>query len=577
MRTDDHSVRQLVDDLSSAALRDLLRNVRHHTELRRQIASGLIDERMVNDAYREYARREGADYRQRVADITVQYYSDLADLGNRYSEAFYADVLGDLGTNGDGHRQNGSDGDGGRHRTNGAGTAPPNATSSAGPDVEEVPIELHAPPGKEVMASFALENTESHAVELSIEVGSCQGPGGESFMAPLTVQPAQFVLEPGARRSITLRLVMLPTLFVPGHLYRMRLRIVGPSELVLLVTIWAEQPDAPTVPDGGSVAQKVVAESPGKTTPAKKTAAKKTPAKKTPAKKTPAKKTRSQEDSSQEDGCQEDGCQEAGSQEDGCQEDTRQEGAGEEEASCQERRRRPRQGCRPVMTDLSVGPAPTVVEGLHIGQRDHYRVATDVLARHPNRVALMQRSSSLLLGPEDGWAEEARFFDAAWDTIDHGTTWFHVASTTGIRRHLHRTGSSFAHRDDARRRLGSVAGTLMIGRAGEARPIKAFPVDHHDSDYKLDRQARMLVADFAGRFEAVVVVDVGDRQCSIHQCGPYADGIVRSVPGVLALMSAIAGLRRRRLRTGLTGTAAPRVAVPGGSRVRSPRIRILGR
>ena len=46
----DHSVRQLIEELSSAALRDVLRNVRHHTELRRRIASGMVDERWVMGA-----------------------------------------------------------------------------------------------------------------------------------------------------------------------------------------------------------------------------------------------------------------------------------------------------------------------------------------------------------------------------------------------------------------------------------------------------------------------------------------------------------------------------------------------
>jgi len=239
MQGDDSSLRQLVDELSSAALRDLLRNVRHHTELRRQIASGMLDERQVNQAYREYARHEGAAYRQQVSDITLQYYSDLADLGNQYSGQFYSNVLDGSAF---GFPMESPNGNGASPRvdtTRGNGTS-----ASPAAEAEEVPIELHGPPGREVMATFALENTETRPVALELDVGPCEGPGDESFMAPLTVHPARFVLEPGASRSITLRLVLLNSVFTPGLLYRLPVYVRGPGNMVLRITIWAEEPDA---------------------------------------------------------------------------------------------------------------------------------------------------------------------------------------------------------------------------------------------------------------------------------------------------------------------------------------------
>jgi hypothetical protein len=232
---EDQTVRQLVDDLSSAALRDLLRNVRHHTELRRRVASGMIDERTVNQAYREYARREGAGYRQQVADITLQYYSDLIDLGNNYSERFYDHVF-------DGAASVPSPNGHGADRA--SGQRPPSDADPPEADRDEIPIEMHGPPGREVVATFALENTETRPVELTVDVGACQGPDDESFLAPLTVNPARFVLEPGGSRSVTMRLVVLPSVFTPGHLYRLPVTVRGLTELVLRLTIWAEEPDA---------------------------------------------------------------------------------------------------------------------------------------------------------------------------------------------------------------------------------------------------------------------------------------------------------------------------------------------
>lgn len=223
---EESSLRELVEQLSNTALRDLLRNVRHHTELRRRTAAGLVDEREVNRAYREYARREGAAYRQQAADLTLRYYSELTDLGNTYSERFYAELL---------------DADDSRVDGNGFG-APEEASREEGSD-EVVHVELHGPPGREVVARFGLENSEDHGVTLTIEVGACRGPDDAAFIAPLTVQPAELELEPGESRQVTLRLAMLPSVFVPGHLYRVPVTVRGAEELQLLLTIWSEERD----------------------------------------------------------------------------------------------------------------------------------------------------------------------------------------------------------------------------------------------------------------------------------------------------------------------------------------------
>lgn len=236
--SDDHSIRQLVEELSGAALRDLLRNVRHHTELRRRIALGELDERFVNAAYREYARREGPAYRQQAADLTLQYYSDLTELGAEYSERFYGEILADgLARRGNGVRANGDTAAGG----------PPTPA-----DVEEVPVELHGPVGREVVTRFGLENSEQHPVRLTLDVGPCRGPDEATFIAPLSIQPADVVLEPGETRQVVLRLLLLPSVFVPGFLYRMTVNIRGAEEMRLLVSVWAEEPDVGLRPDPGA-------------------------------------------------------------------------------------------------------------------------------------------------------------------------------------------------------------------------------------------------------------------------------------------------------------------------------------
>ena len=166
--------------------------------------------------------------------------------------------------------------------------------------------------------------------------------------------------------------------------------------------------------------------------------------------------------------------------------------------------------------------APTVVRALHIGRRDHYRLAAGVLLRRPRRVVLMQRSSSLVLGAEAGWDDEAAFLRSALATVAAGATWYHIASSAGIATHLARPSSCFPDRGTARRRLLDRDGVVSIGRtAATALPVRDLPTTDV-GDFKIDRQARLLAADFGDDVEAVVVTDIGDRQCSIHHCGPLA-------------------------------------------------------
>lgn len=165
----------------------------------------------------------------------------------------------------------------------------------------------------------------------------------------------------------------------------------------------------------------------------------------------------------------------------------------------------------------------TVVRALHIGRRDHYRHAAAMLDRGPARVVLMQRSSSLLLGAEAGWDDEGVFVAAAQRSITGGARWFHVASSAGIAVHLARPTSSFPDVAAACARLHDRDGAVAVGASADAAlPVRDLPYDRAGDDFKLDRQARVLAADFDGSYEAILVTDVGERQCSIHQCGPYA-------------------------------------------------------
>ena len=219
MEGEPESVRRLVETLTGEALKQFLNNLRHHVELQRRIAGGQLRQDQVNMAYVKYALREGAGYRDEVGRLTARYYRDLVDVGARYSERFYERML--------------------------ASNASRATRSDETP--EHVSLELHGLPGHEVVRRMALENADATEAEVTFEPGECRGPDSAPFTAPLALQPARLTIPPGGREEVTLRLALLPSLFVAGNVYTMSVDVHGQQELALDLVIWAEE-EAQVVP-----------------------------------------------------------------------------------------------------------------------------------------------------------------------------------------------------------------------------------------------------------------------------------------------------------------------------------------
>jgi hypothetical protein len=214
MQEEPESIRRLVETLTGEALKQFLRNLRHHVEVQRRIARGELKAEQVNGAYLRYALREGRSYRDEVGQLTARYYRELVAVGGKYSERFYEQLL----------------------------AAAPDAPVEAAPeDGEQVSLELHGLPGHELVRRFALENPDDGEASVAFELGECTGPDGVPFTAPLAVQPARLTIPPRGRADVTLRLALLPSLFTPGNVYTMRVGVRGPQKLAVDLVIWAEE------------------------------------------------------------------------------------------------------------------------------------------------------------------------------------------------------------------------------------------------------------------------------------------------------------------------------------------------
>lgn len=147
-------------------------------------------------------------------------------------------------------------------------------------------------------------------------------------------------------------------------------------------------------------------------------------------------------------------------------------------------------------------------------RRRHYYYAAK-LARMPCKAMLLvQRSSSLLLGPEDGWPAERAFYEAIYAQQSKNIAFYHIVSLDGIRTHIRRKQNAFPNALFALGRL-QISDTVAFCNAGGSWLIKKLPAPSAFLDIKVDRQARTFLIQHAdGGVEGVLIEDIGSLQAS---------------------------------------------------------------
>jgi len=169
---------------------------------------------------------------------------------------------------------------------------------------------------------------------------------------------------------------------------------------------------------------------------------------------------------------------------------------------------------------LELSGATVVVERKE-GRRDHYYLAERLAKVACTRIFLMQRSSTLVLGPEQGWGAEKVFYEALLKRIDRGTAFLHIISLDGITRHLERPQSTFPDMREAVSKLSVEADIVGFRGPTNTWQFRKIPAEAECEDLKPDRQARTFIVEpEIGPPEGVLVVDLGGMQSCFHLCGP---------------------------------------------------------
>jgi hypothetical protein len=171
--------------------------------------------------------------------------------------------------------------------------------------------------------------------------------------------------------------------------------------------------------------------------------------------------------------------------------------------------------------DLSRLFNTTVVVRFVSSKKEHYSMARELFKKECKNIFLMQRSSSIILGAEQGWTEEGSFLQVIINEIKKCDNFYHIISLEGIEAHFKRKDSTFPNFKSFSKNLINIDGNVAIKKNNESsqeenyliRRLPEYGEEGFDEFFKLDRQARVLIVVYKDdTAKAVIVQNLGSQQ-----------------------------------------------------------------
>jgi len=171
--------------------------------------------------------------------------------------------------------------------------------------------------------------------------------------------------------------------------------------------------------------------------------------------------------------------------------------------------------------DLSRLFHTTVVVKFVSSKKEHYKMAKEMFEKECKDIFLMQRSSSIILGAEQGWTEEGSFLQIIMNEIKKCDKFYHIVSLEGIEVHFKRKDSTFPNFKSFTKNLVNVDGNVALQKNNGSGKNENFLLrrlpengeDGFDEFFKLDRQARVLIVVYRDdSAKAVIVQNLGPQQ-----------------------------------------------------------------
>jgi len=154
-------------------------------------------------------------------------------------------------------------------------------------------------------------------------------------------------------------------------------------------------------------------------------------------------------------------------------------------------------------------------------RKGHFELAVKLMREGCKKLFIMQRSSSLILGAEEGWGGEEEFVSTLKKSINNGVEFMHIISIDGILNHLQSSKSFFPNLNTSLEELKIIGNKVAVSGGKRNWYLKKIPSENTDPLLKPDRQARILVAEYEnGSYECLLVTDLGGEQGWFSMKGP---------------------------------------------------------
>ncbi len=173
--------------------------------------------------------------------------------------------------------------------------------------------------------------------------------------------------------------------------------------------------------------------------------------------------------------------------------------------------------------------SPTVLLGYYDGARDHYKIGSSMLAKVCTKICLLQVSSSLILGPEEGSSyNESPFLDALHARLQDGAELLHVTTIQGIHEHITSRNRVYPYIQDALKELNHDTEnvTIMVGK--NRWSIRVVEDASGNSGGSMIKLAPAVLVKYATEpTEGLFIANVGESRTCFHMAGSKMDAFFK--------------------------------------------------
>jgi isopentenyl-diphosphate delta-isomerase len=160
----------------------------------------------------------------------------------------------------------------------------------------------------------------------------------------------------------------------------------------------------------------------------------------------------------------------------------------------------------------------TVLVDVLTKDRQQYSLASKLIQGNCRRIFLLQRSSTLILGPHRDWPDEANFYELLFQQLSRGVEFYHIVDPEGISRHY--VPSDYPDCKSALARLLHLGSFVGIKGLTNNWYFRRVPKTIPNKILKPDRQARTFLVELDdGSAEGIIVMDLGGMHASFHLAG----------------------------------------------------------